>query len=97
MADDEETDIIEAGKHDDASFLLELHQSIKHHAFGQRAEGSVSLPPPITRSIDDVHLHCRTVSQLVELVNDQLADLYALAQGEVLDDVRFPTSENIDR
>ncbi|KAF8491570.1 hypothetical protein F5888DRAFT_1807298 [Russula emetica] len=67
MADDEEMEIIEAGKHDDASFLLELHQSIKRHAFGQRAEGSVS--------------------QLVELVNDQLADLYALAQGEVLEDV----------
>ena len=41
---DEDTEIIEAGKHDDASFLLELHQSIKRHAFGQRAEGSVSLP-----------------------------------------------------
>lgn len=72
MADDEEMEIIEAGKHDDASFLLELHQSIKRHAFGQRAEGPVS--------------------QLVELVNDQLADLYALAQGEVLEDVRLPTS-----
>ncbi|KAI0271912.1 hypothetical protein BGY98DRAFT_1125086 [Russula aff. rugulosa BPL654] len=67
MADDEEIEITEAGKHDDASFLLELHQSIKRHTFGQRAEGSVS--------------------QLVELVNDQLADLYALAQGEVLEDV----------
>lgn len=33
---------------------------------------------------------CRSVSQLVELVNDQLADLYALAQGEVLEDVRLP-------
>jgi hypothetical protein len=44
MADDEEMEIIEAGKHDDASFLLELHQSIKRHAFGQRVEGSVSLP-----------------------------------------------------
>lgn len=43
MADDEETEIIEAGKHDDASFLLELHQSIKRHAFGQRTEGSISL------------------------------------------------------
>ena len=41
---DEDTEIIEAGKHDDASFLLELHQSIKRHAFRQRAEGSVSLP-----------------------------------------------------
>lgn len=41
MADDEETEIIEAGKHDDASFLLELHQSIKGHPFRQRAEGSV--------------------------------------------------------
>lgn len=67
MADDEETEISEAGMHDDASFLLELHQSIRRHAFGQRAEGSVS--------------------QLVELVNDRLADLYALAQGEVLKDV----------
>jgi hypothetical protein len=41
VADDEETEIIEAGKHDDASFLLELHQSIKSHPFRQRAEGSV--------------------------------------------------------
>jgi hypothetical protein len=43
MADDEETEIIEAGKHDDASFLLEfeLHQSIKDHPFRQRAAGSV--------------------------------------------------------
>jgi hypothetical protein len=49
MADDEEIEITEAGKHDDASFLLELHQSIKRHTFGQRAEGSASLPPtPIT-------------------------------------------------
>jgi hypothetical protein len=31
----------------------------------------------------------RTVPQLIELVNDRLADLYALAQGEVLDDVRL--------
>jgi hypothetical protein len=81
-------EITEAGKHDDASFLLELHQSIKRHAFGQRAEGSVSLPcepGPLKTFI------CRSVSQLVELVNDQLADLYALAQGEVLEDVRLPT------
>jgi hypothetical protein len=42
MADDEETEITEAGKHDDASFLLELHQSIKGHSFRQRAAGSVS-------------------------------------------------------
>jgi len=67
MADDEETEITEAGKHDDASFLLELHQSIKGHSFRQRAAGPVP--------------------QLLELVNDRLADLYALAQGEVLDDV----------
>ena len=40
MADEEELEIVEAQRHDDASFLLELHQSIKHHAFGQRAEGS---------------------------------------------------------
>jgi hypothetical protein len=38
-ADDEEIEITEAGKHDDASFLLELHQSIKGHPFRQRAEG----------------------------------------------------------
>ena len=44
MADGEEIEIIEAGKHDDASFLLELHQSIKRHIFRERAEGSVSLP-----------------------------------------------------
>jgi hypothetical protein len=37
-------EVIEAGKHDDASFLLELHQSIKRHAFRERAEGSVFLP-----------------------------------------------------
>jgi hypothetical protein len=43
MADGEEIEIVEAGKHDDASFLLELHQSIKRHAFRQRAEGSVFL------------------------------------------------------
>jgi len=43
MAGDEEMEIAEAGRHDDASFLLELHQSIKRHAFGQRAEGSVFL------------------------------------------------------
>jgi hypothetical protein len=42
MADDEETEITEAGKHDDASFLLELHQSIKGHSFRQMAAGSVS-------------------------------------------------------
>jgi hypothetical protein len=41
MADDEETEATEAGKHDDASFLLELHQSIKGHPFRQRAEGFV--------------------------------------------------------
>jgi len=70
MADDEETEIIEAGKHDDASFLLELHQSIKSHPFRQKAAGRVP--------------------QLVELVNDRLADLYALAQGELLDDVHLP-------
>ncbi|KAI0249014.1 hypothetical protein BJV78DRAFT_1231568 [Lactifluus subvellereus] len=67
MVDDEETEIIEAGKHDDASLLLELHQAIKGHTFRQRAEGSVP--------------------QLIESVNDRLADLYALAQAEVLDDV----------
>ncbi|KAF8473757.1 hypothetical protein DFH94DRAFT_695822 [Russula ochroleuca] len=67
VANDEEIEIIEAGKHDDASFLLELHQSIKRHTFRQRAEGSVP--------------------QLIEFVNDRLADLYALAQGEVLEDV----------
>jgi len=67
VADDEETEVIEAGKHDDASFLLELHQSIKGHPFRQHAAGQVP--------------------QLVELVSDRLADLYALAQGEVLDDV----------
>ena len=44
MTEDEEMEIIEAGMHDDASFLLELHQSVKCHAFGQKAEGSVSLP-----------------------------------------------------
>lgn len=64
--DDEETEIVEAGKHDDASFLLELYQSIKSHRFRERAEGSVP--------------------QLIELVNDRLADLYTLAQSEVLDD-----------
>ena len=31
----------------------------------------------------------RSVPQLIELVNDRLADLYTLAQSEVLDDVRF--------
>jgi hypothetical protein len=41
MADDQGTEITEAGKHDDASFLLELHQSIKGHPFRQRATGSV--------------------------------------------------------
>jgi len=44
MADDEETEVIEAGKHDDASFLLELHQSIKGHPFRQQAAGSGSSP-----------------------------------------------------
>ncbi|KAN0138040.1 hypothetical protein V8E53_003929 [Lactarius tabidus] len=63
---DEETEIVEAGKHDDASFLLELYQSIKSHRFRGSAEGSVP--------------------QLIELVNDRLADLYTLAQSEVLDD-----------
>ncbi|KAH9975206.1 hypothetical protein BJV74DRAFT_180899 [Russula compacta] len=67
LADDEEFETIEAGKHDDAYFLLELHQSIKGHPFRQCAEGSVP--------------------HLIELVSDRLADLYALAQGEVLDDV----------
>ncbi|KAI0291654.1 hypothetical protein B0F90DRAFT_1823677 [Multifurca ochricompacta] len=65
--DDEDAEIVEAGKHDDACFLLELHQSIKSHAFRKRAEGSVP--------------------QLIELVNDRLVDLYALAQSEILDDV----------
>jgi len=63
---EEETEIVEAGKHDDSSFLLELHQSIKNHSFRERAEGSVL--------------------QLIELVNDRLADLYTLAQSEILDD-----------
>ena len=39
--EDEETEIVEAGKHDDASFLLELYQSIKNHRFRERAEGFV--------------------------------------------------------
>lgn len=34
---------------------------------------------------------CRSVPQLIEFVNDRLADLYALALGEVLEDVRLPT------
>jgi hypothetical protein len=43
--DEEETEIVEAGKHDDSSFLLELHQSIKSHSFREHAEGFVpSLP-----------------------------------------------------
>ncbi|KAI9450957.1 hypothetical protein F5148DRAFT_567768 [Russula earlei] len=67
MVEDEEATITEATKHDDASLLLELHQSIRRHAFRQKAEGSVP--------------------HLIELVNDRLADLYALAQCEVLDDV----------
>ncbi|KAH9973427.1 hypothetical protein BGW80DRAFT_1307122 [Lactifluus volemus] len=65
LDDDEDAEIIEAGKHDDASFLLELHQAIKGHSFRKAAEG--------------------TVPQLIESVNDRLADLYALAQGEVLE------------
>ena len=87
MADDEETEITEAGKHDDASFLLELHQSIKGHSFRQMATGSVFSSADLYRLITLLY---RQVLQLVELVNDRLADLYALAQGEVLDDVRFP-------
>ncbi|KAH9953633.1 hypothetical protein BC827DRAFT_1159128 [Russula dissimulans] len=67
VTDDQEATITEAEKHDDASLLLELYQSIKRHAFRQCTEGSVP--------------------QLIELVNGQLADLYALAQSEVLDDV----------
>jgi hypothetical protein len=39
-----------------------------------------------------VTFSCRSVPQLIESVNDRLADLYALAQGEVLDDVRLPIS-----
>ena len=39
---------------------------------------------------------CRSVPQLIELVNDRLADLYtALAQSEVLDDVRVLASEHM--
>jgi hypothetical protein len=40
---------------------------------------------------------CRPVPHLIELVNDRLADLYALAQGEVLNDVRLYTSSDINR
>ena len=43
MADTEETEINKVGNHDDASFLLELHQSIKGHPFRQKAAGSVFL------------------------------------------------------
>jgi hypothetical protein len=91
--DDEETEIVEAGKHDDASFLLELYQSIKSHRFRERAEGFVpSLLPSL--SLYDVRHH-RSVPQLIELVNDRLADLYTLAQSEVLDDVRSLASESM--
>ncbi len=38
---------------------------------------------------------CRSVPQLIELVNDRLADLYTLAQSEVLDDVRPLASETM--
>jgi hypothetical protein len=55
MVDDEETEIIEAGKHDDASLLLELHQAIKGHEFRQRAEGSV-LSPSSSWCTSNVHL-----------------------------------------
>ena len=44
--EDEETEIVEAGKHDDASFLLELYQSIKSHRFRERAEGLVPVLLP---------------------------------------------------
>jgi hypothetical protein len=42
-------------------------------------------------------LICRTVPQLIESVNDRLANLYALAQGEVLDDVRLNTFQDFPR
>jgi hypothetical protein len=38
---------------------------------------------------------CRSVPQLIELVNDRLADLYTLAQSEVLDDVRSLASQSM--
>ena len=38
---------------------------------------------------------CRSVPQLIELVNDRLADLYTSARSEVLDDVRFLASESV--
>jgi hypothetical protein len=39
---------------------------------------------------------CSSVPQLIELVNGQLADLYALAQSEVLDDVRSSIFQKFD-
>jgi hypothetical protein len=40
---------------------------------------------------------CRTVPQLIESVNDRLADLYALAQGEVLENVRLYIFQDFQR
>ena len=37
----------------------------------------------------------RSVPHLIELVNDRLADLYTLAQSEVLDDVRLLVFESM--
>ncbi|KAI0259380.1 hypothetical protein BC834DRAFT_974344 [Gloeopeniophorella convolvens] len=67
----EEEERGEAGKHDDASFLLEIYQRVRSHAFRERERA---------RDIDG------DVPKLIDSVNDRLADLHALAQGEMLSD-----------
>ena len=54
-------------------------------------------PSPLFRQLDPsmTFVIYRSVPQLIELVNDRLADLYTLAQSEVLDDVRFFLSESM--
>ncbi len=52
--EEEETEVVEAGKHDDASFLLELYQSIKGHTFRDLAEGFVPSLRSCFGPFDDV-------------------------------------------
>ncbi|KAI9451742.1 hypothetical protein BJY52DRAFT_84591 [Lactarius psammicola] len=77
---DEETETIEAGSHHDED--AEIVEAGKHD--------DASFLLELYQSIKSHSFRERaegSVPQLIELVNDRLADLYTLAQSEVLDDV----------
>lgn len=78
--DEEETEIAEAETHDDKE-KTEIAEAGRHD--------DASFLLEIYQSIKNHSFRERTegsVPQLIELVNDRLADLYTLAQSEVLDE-----------